>query len=495
MSVDDLNESERELVLAVLTGRFLDFSSETGKPAETGKPGETGGKPEIRGEFLRRIMLGRFDWPGDVAADPRGVRVRGAHLVGGLDLAEIESSLPLVLLDCTADQPVRLTGGKLSTVDFSGLVAPRLVADEVTIERSLTLRNARLGDGPYIAVHLGGARIGGLVNFSGAHLVSTGSAALQASSLRTGGGVFLNRGFRADGTGESGVVRLPGAVIGTMLNLEGATICNPDGPALVGDYLQTGSNVMLSNGFLAEGRRDSGTVRLLGARIGGQLVCDDGQARAAEPGELSLNLTQVRVAGELVLPASFPVGPIEVTGLTYRGEPRNATLAEWLDMLAHRTTRYTSQPYFQLASVQAGAGHERNARLIHLARHRDLLRRGDLGFRGRSWHRITGLTAGYGYRPARALGWLVGTLALSVLLTLGAGALGLLGGCSLVEQVGLGLNAATPLVKVGEARCAVDPGRGLGPAVIALGWVLQVLAWAFLTLFVAGFTGLMRRSP
>ncbi|GLY71438.1 hypothetical protein Atai01_80570 [Amycolatopsis taiwanensis] len=494
MTVDDLNESERELVLAVLAGRFLDFSKERFSD-ETGETGETGEKPEIRGELLRRIMLGRFEWPGEVAADPRGIRLRGAHLVGGLDLAEIESSLPLWLLDCTADQPVRFTGAKLSTVDLSGLVAPRLVADEVTIERSLTLRAARLGDGSHLAVHLGGARIGGLVNFSGAHLVNTVGAALQASNLRTGGGVFLNRGFRAEGTGEGGVVRLPGAVIGTMLNLSGATIRSPDGPALVADYLQTGSNVMLSDGFLAEGSRDSGTVRLIGARIGGQLVCDGGQARAAEPGELSLNLIQVRVAGELVLPASFPVGPIEVTGLTYRGEPQHATLTEWLDMLAHRTTRYTSQPYFHLAAVQAGAGHERNARMIHIARHRDLLRRGDLGLRGRVWHRITGLTAGYGYRPGRALGWLVGTLALSVVLTFVSGALGLLGGCSLVEQAGLALNAATPLVKIGEARCTVDPGRGLGQAFIALGWVLQVLAWAFLTLFVAGFTGLMRRSP
>lgn len=309
-----------------------------------------------------------------------------------------------------------------------------------------------------------------------------------------GGGVFLNRGFLAEGTGELGAVRLPGAVIGTMLNLSGATIRNPEGPALVADYLHTGSNVMLGDGFRAEGRRDSGTVRLIGARVGGQLVCEGGQAHAAEPTDIAFNLAQARVAGDLLLPASFAAGMLDLTGLTYQGEPRGATLPEWLDMLAHRTSYYASQPYFQLAAAHAGAGHERNVRRIHIARQKDLLRRGDLGLWGRVWHRITGLTVGYGHRPGVALLWLIGTLAMSVFLTVFAGMAGLLGRCSVVEQIGTAFNAATPLVKADNQRCVVDAGRGLGQAVLATSWVLQVLSWAFLTLFVAGFTGLMRRS-
>jgi hypothetical protein len=479
MTVDDLSEPERQLVLAVLSGRPLDF---TGSPE----------RPEIRGEFIRLIMVGRFDWPGDGAADPRGVRLRGASLTGGLDLAEVETALPLSLLDCHATEPVRLSGAKLSTVDLSFLVAPRLVAEEVTIERSLTLREARLGGDGYLTVRLGGARIGGVVNFSGARLVNPAGTALQASGLHTGGGVFLNRGFHAEGSGEAGVVRLSGAVIGTMVNLAGATIRGQDGPALVADYLRTGSNVMVNDGFLAEG--GSGTVRLVGASIGGALVCEGGLARAAEPAELALNLIHATVAGDLVLPVSFTGGAVDVTGLTYRGEPQRASLGEWLDMLANRTTRYASQPYFQLAAAHAGAGHERNVRRVHIARQKDLLRRGDLGFWGRAWHRVTGLTAGYGYRPGLALLWLVGTLTVSVALTLTAGAAGLLGRCSLVEQAGLAVQAATPLVKAGNQRCALDLDRGLGQAVLALGWVLQVLTWAFLTLFVAGFTGVMRKT-
>jgi hypothetical protein len=97
-------------------------------------------------------------------------------------------------------------------------------------------------------------------------------------------------------------------------------------------------------------------------------------------------------------------------------------------------------------------------RRIHLARQRDLLRRGELDFWGRLWHRIIGITVGYGYRPTTALLWWAGTLALSVLLIVGvAGPAGLVnrttatGGqltsCSPLEQIGLALNTATPLVK------------------------------------------------
>jgi hypothetical protein len=475
-TVDDLNEAERELVLAVLGGGSLDLAGRT----------ET---PEIRGELIREMMLGRFDWPGTAPADPRGIRLSGARLGGGLDLAEISSPLPLSLIGCHTAHPVRLTGASLSTVDFTGLVAPRLMAGELTVERSLTLRETRLGGGPFYAVHLGGARIGGVLNCSGARLVASEGPALQASGLHTGSGVFLNRGFHAEGTGELGVVRLPGAVIGTMLNLAGATLRNPDGPSLVADYLRTESNAMFHEGFDAQG-----TVRLIGAKIGGQLVCENGRTRPSRSGDLALDLSQVGVSGHLLLAASFPDGPLNVTGLTYGGRPGNATLTEWLEMLAGRTAEYASQPYFQLAKAHAGAGHERNVRRIHIARQKDLRRRGDLGLSGRVWHRIAGFTVGHGYRPVVALLWFIGTLAVSVVLTVLAGTAGLLGRCPVVEQVELALNAATPLVKAGSQRCVVDTGRGPGQAILAAGWILQVLSWAFLTLFVAGFTGLMRKS-
>jgi hypothetical protein len=68
------------------------------------------------------------------------------------------------------------------------------------------------------------------------------------------------------------------------------------------------------------------------------------------------------------------------------------------------------------------------------------------------------------------------------------------GSCSLVEQIGVALNAATPLVKPdGSQACRLVTATGLGQLVTVTTWVLQLLAWAFATLFVAGFTGLVRK--
>jgi hypothetical protein len=102
------------------------------------------------------------------------------------------------------------------------------------------------------------------------------------------------------------------------------------------------------------------------------------------------------------------------------------------------------------------------------------------------------LGAFYGYRPATALLWLLGTLAISAAVVLGSGAVR----CSTVEQIGYALNAAAPLVKTDAVqRCQVATTTTSGQFVVVATWILQLLAWAFATLFVAGFTGLVRKNP
>jgi uncharacterized protein YjbI with pentapeptide repeats len=490
-SLADLTDNERRLADAVLDGMQLDLTG-----AQDAK---------VRGEVVRQLLLDGFGWPEGVKPDPRGVRLRGAELVGGLDLAEVESRLPVRLVDCRTTETIRLAGCRLSSVDLSGLVASNIVAYEAKIERSVILARVRLEcDSPEGAVNFGSAQIGSVLDLTGAYLVNRHpeGPAFHGNNLTTGAGVFLNNGFRAEGGGILGTVRLSGAVLGSQLNLTAAWLANPEGPALVADYLRTGSNVILNRGFHAEGRHETGTVRFVGARIGGRLVCAGGHAFGAAPEDLVLNVSEVHVHGEVLLPAAFTPGLLQLDGLSYDGSPRHATLAEWLDTLAHRTSHYASQPYFQLAAAHRAAGHERDVRRIHIARQRDLLRRGELDVWGRLWHRITGLTVGYGYRPAIALLWWAGTLALAVLLVLGVAApaglairTGAPGACSVVEQVGLALNTATPLVRPDlQQHCQIDTTAALGQVLVAGTWILQALAWAFVTLFVAGFTGVVRRS-
>ena len=66
--------------------------------------------------------------------------------------------------------------------------------------------------------------------------------------------------------------------------------------------------------------------------------------------------------------------------------------------------------------------------------------------------------------------------------------------CSVVERVGVGLDLGLPLVKTGVRDHCDTTASTTGQVLTAAGWGLQLLAWAFATLFVAGFTGAVRKT-
>lgn len=478
LTFDDLDETECWLANAVVSGTRLELA----QPAP------------IRAELIRQLLLGGFHWPDRLTPDPRGIRVRGAVIAGQLDLSGVHSALPLELLDCECAEGIVLDGARLSYLDFSGLVCPSLTGNEMVVERSVWLPGARMA-----RVSLFGARIGGMLDMSDARLVNPDGIALTGGNLHVGGGMFL-RGLVADGSGDEGTVQLAGAVIGNQLSLGGARLTNPDGPALVADYLRTGSNLILNGGFHAEGRKDTGTVRLVGATVRGSLNLEDGHIVATEPGALALNIGRVQVGGDILLPLTSLGGQVRLDGCGYTRILR-CGVPEFLDLLANRANHYSAQPYRQFAAAHLATGNERDVRAINVAAQRDLLRRGRLDFWARGWHRITGLVLGYGYRPSRALLWWAGTVALALVLLVGvAGPAGLITAhgvrCGTADQAGLALNTSTPLVKpAGQQDCQVNSGTPLGDVLIVAGWVIQALSWAFVTLFVAGFTGLVRKNP
>jgi hypothetical protein len=116
---------------------------------------------------------------------------------------------------------------------------------------------------------------------------------------------------------------------------------------------------------------------------------------------------------------------------------------------------------------------------------------------------LTGLTLGYGYQPWRALLGLLLVLALSVGLTWILGRQGGLApagqtsssvACTATELVGVGLDLGTPLLKTGARETCSVTRTAAGQWLTVVGWFLQVLAWAFAVLFIAGFTGAVRKT-
>ncbi|WP_394620896.1 hypothetical protein JNUCC0626_17880 [Lentzea sp. JNUCC 0626] len=393
---------------------------------------------EIQQRMIEHELLG-----------PGGLQIVGATITGQLDLSDVVAKKPLVLRDCETEHPVLLSRAQFSLLDLRGLVAPSIEARGLAVEHHL---------------RLGGARL-------------TAAESIDALHLRIGGSVYLDEGFHAAGT-----VTLSGSRVAGVLMCGGGRF--EAGLNLVD--LQIGDGIFLNEGCDVSGGGRHAAVRLRGTRVDGQIILREGRFSSS----VALDLRHVRVGKDLLMPFAGIDGQVQLEGLVYEGLPRDATVDEWLSLLSERTLRYSAQPWAQLAAAHQSAGHERDVRRIRVAQQRDLRRRGQLSRWGRGWHLIRGVTVGHGYRPGLALVWLAGVLALSVGVVLTSGAVR----CSAVEQVGYALNVATPLVKVDAARCTVDVGSAAGQLVLASTWLLQILAWAFATLFVAGFTGLVRRN-
>ena len=485
-----------------------------------------GGQLSCKGASLRN------DCGPALSAD--GLRVnQGVFLRGGF-----------TAIGAGADGAVHLAGAHIGgQLDCTGASlrndsGPALNANVVQVDQVLILIGGftATGAGADGAVHLAGARIGGQLWCEGASLRNDSGPALHANSMQVDGAMFLIGGFIATGAGESGVICLVGAHIG-QLWCEGASLRNDSGPALHANSMQVDQAMFLIGGFTATGAGADGAVNLISAHIGGQLWCkgaslrnDSGPALHANSMQVdqamvlrggftatgagvAVDLTAARVGGTLEFDperlehATDPRRRLAVNGLTYAGVPKPISARGWLSLLREGTPDYAAQPYQQLAAGYQALGDERQTRGILMAQRDDQFARTHPRWPERLWGRITKVTLGYGYQPWRALLFLAGVVALSCVLAVVLGSHGALAqtsdtatpgrSCTVIQQASVGLDLNLPIGKsVARDRCDVakDSASVTAAWLTAAGWVLQLLAWAFAALFIAGFTSAVRKT-
>jgi hypothetical protein len=202
----------------------------------------------------------------DAPPRPRAVRVRGARILGALDLEAATLRCPLHLDDCDLADAVTLSEALAPSIRLIGCRLGSLIAEQLRTRGSLGLTSSTV-TGP---VMLQGAHIAGQLLFGGAQLSSQDGIALNADGLVVDQDMFcgVEGGHRFTATGQ---VRLPAAHIGGQLTFSGAQLSNEDGTALNADGLVVDQHVFCS---VMGGHRftASGEVRLLVAHIGGQLT-------------------------------------------------------------------------------------------------------------------------------------------------------------------------------------------------------------------------------
>ncbi|GAA4246677.1 hypothetical protein GCM10022255_019210 [Dactylosporangium darangshiense] len=211
---------------------------------------------ELRGGIIDAAVLRDccLDTAGTV--DPRGLRLRGVHVRGRLDLAGFDAEFPIAFADCSFDEAPDLTGASVRGLAIVGSPRlPGLIADGLRVRGDLDLSGSRIA----------GAHPGG------------GSRVPAAVWLRD-------------------------AEVGRRLLCVATTIDAGGGRALVADRIRVSGNARLAGGFVA-----TGCVRLMGAGIGGSLELTGARIAAArhdgpnDPGEVALDLGEASIGGSVLL--------------------------------------------------------------------------------------------------------------------------------------------------------------------------------------------------
>jgi hypothetical protein len=217
-----------------------------------------------------------------------------------------------------------------------------------------------------------------------------------------------------------------------------------------------------------------------------------------------------------------PPGSLRLAGFTYNGfgGDHQATAADRLawarksHALAGQS-RYAAQVYEQLARVHRQAGQDAEAQQVAIARRTDLRRYGHLTAWRKAGNWLFDVTIRHGYKPGRAVSALVFLYLASLGMlwcaqhqddvvvparpvaedTLAPTALSCTPAYPCYYPAGHAFDTVVPIIKTGQSDdWRVNGDAPGGTWYIAGTWIVTGLGWAFATLAVIGFTGVVRKE-
>lgn len=413
----------------------------------------TGTRPPVRASVLRELLLsGRAD-------GIPGLHLTGVTVTGRLDLAHAEIPCPVRFVDCDFQHPVELSEARVRRLDLCASRMPALTATGIRVESDLGLADCEV-TGP---VRLDRARVEGDI---------------RAARLRVRGALVLETA-QADGA----------------LDLEDARLHGRGGDALDARNLTLGT-LLNAGGLDAEGR-----VRLTGCTAGGWISFME--ARLHNPGGVALGLSSCEarqltlrdarpIAGEVRLhhsafkaieadPGVWPPS-VSLEGLVYESLSPRLPADRRLPLLECDRSGFLPHSYEQLARSYRAAGEDAEARTVLLAAQRR--RRRSLPWPARVWGHVQDVTVGYGFRPARAVAWLL------TLLLAGTVAFGLDEPTRSEPGKGPPFNAPVyaadlllPVVDFGQEKAfaPTGPHQWLAVLLVASGWIFATTVAAGVT--------------
>jgi hypothetical protein len=259
-----------------------------------------------------------------------------------------------------------------------------------------------------------GARVASKLSFRGSFVKQPDGEAILGDWVIVDGGVFLDENFRAEGE-----VRFPGSRIAGPLDLNSASLKNPNGYALIADGMTVNSYVSCGGRFRADGCVSFSEAQIAGGLSFRDAVLTNPNSCALDCGRMQADLVQFSrttinsminftSAKVKTIHSSYWPDIVLIDGFTYDDlrpyAGANGPTGR-LSWLAHGEDTYRAQPYEQLASYYRRLGHDKEARRVLVAKQRR--RRSE----PKTFGKISGCAqdwiVGYGYRPDFALVWLI----------------------------------------------------------------------------------------
>ncbi|MGW3206813.1 membrane-associated oxidoreductase [Streptomyces sp. NPDC001135] len=410
MEITDLTPVERRVRRAFPRGEPIDLrTSEDEDPA---RAGDWGPERTVRAEVLRALLLGYQTEPGEICA----LRLTGARITGLLDLQYAEIPHAIRFTACHFESPPNFDGAQTRQLDLVACCLPALSATAIHVTGTLRLTGSRVSG----TATLKNAHVSGGILLDRAHLGVNGGCALQLDNAFVGADVW------APELVALGEVRLGAARVEGAFGVAGARIENPTGNAVDAAHLTVGT-VLDAGGLVAEGR-----VRLTGTKVTGLLTFIG--ARLRNPGGVALTVSNCEAAvfslwdaapivGDVTMryshfkvihaqPQVWPAA-VRLEGLTYETLVPRLPAVQRLPLLTRDADGFVPHAYEQLAVSYRRVGDDAEARAVQLAKQRR--RRITLPWYGKLWGWLQDATVGYGFRPTRAMCWLLALLFLGSL--------------------------------------------------------------------------------
>lgn len=433
---------------------------------------------------------------------------------------------------------VRATG---ALVDGQLLLCGTFVnpeGDALTLDQS-TVVGGVFGRGGFIALGAVSAMDAKLSSFdlAGATLSHPSGTALDLDRVEVAGGLSLSDGFEAHGE-----IRARASNIG-YLHLDSATLINRSGCALNLEGARITGGLLARDTFTAHGAISAAAATVNRLELDGATLTNPGKtALTLESGTVTtlklkpsqvdgtIDLTRSTISDLQTPPDSVPAGHLkangwQITDISGQIRTGHRWATQWLSNTPPEHS-FSAQPWHALASVYERNGQPADARRMRVKAARSITKHAPWYSKPLRW--IYGATAGHGYYPLLAGGWLIVAVVLGTILI----------SYNRADFVPTDRNAARsaattyalnnpdmepPAVVTAQLDCAYYPEYPcLNRAVysltsvvpVALGnpkadwaprseasllitWgllLLRILSWIFTAILLAGVTGLLKKS-